>query len=93
MTRPAVTGPEVDRWAGKTSRALARPRTRPASETQKRRFRRFCSIYVVGHQALIGRIADFVEIYELDEGRRPRLLHDDFVAGLKAAVRGAAGFQ
>lgn len=48
-------------------------------------------IYVVGHQALTGRTADFVEIYELDEGnRKPRSVDEDFVADVKSAVRQAA---
>jgi DNA helicase-2/ATP-dependent DNA helicase PcrA len=48
-------------------------------------------IYVVGHEALTGRTADFVEIYELEDGRRkPRSVDEEFVTDVKAAVRGAA---
>ena len=48
-------------------------------------------IYVVGHEELTGRTADFVEIYELDERKRkPRSVDNDFVEEVKEAVRDAA---
>ena len=49
-------------------------------------------IYALGYQELTGRRADFVEIYELDEGRRkPRSVDDDFLADVKTDVLRAAG--
>jgi DNA helicase-2/ATP-dependent DNA helicase PcrA len=48
-------------------------------------------IYALGYQELTGRRADFVEIYELDEGRRkPRSVDDDFLSDVKTDVRRAA---
>jgi DNA helicase-2/ATP-dependent DNA helicase PcrA len=48
-------------------------------------------IYVVGHEELTGRTADFVEIYELDERKRkPRSVDGEFVDDVKEAVRDAA---
>lgn len=48
-------------------------------------------IYVVGHEELTGRMADFVEIYELDERKRkPRSVDGEFVDDVKEAVRDAA---
>ena len=49
-------------------------------------------IYALGYKELTGRNADFVEIYNLDEGkRRPRSVDDDLISEVKARVRGAAG--
>jgi DNA helicase-2/ATP-dependent DNA helicase PcrA len=49
-------------------------------------------IYALGYQELTGRRADFVEIYELDEGRRkPRSVDDEFLADVKTDVLRAAG--
>ena len=48
-------------------------------------------IYVVGHEQLTGRAADFVEIYELDERKpKPRSVDGEFVEEVKEAVRDAA---
>ena len=49
-------------------------------------------VYALGYQDLTGRRPDYVEIYELDEGRRkPRSVDDDFIADVKTKVRDAAG--
>jgi DNA helicase-2/ATP-dependent DNA helicase PcrA len=48
-------------------------------------------IYALGYQELTGRRADYVEIYELDEGKRkPRSVDDDFLADVKTDVLRAA---
>jgi DNA helicase-2/ATP-dependent DNA helicase PcrA len=48
-------------------------------------------IYALGYQELTGRRPDFVEIYELDEGKRkPRSVDDDFLNDVKHDVRNAA---
>lgn len=48
-------------------------------------------IYALGYQELTGRRPDYVEIYELDEGKRkPRSVDDDFLAQVKRDVRSAA---
>jgi ATP-dependent DNA helicase UvrD/PcrA len=48
-------------------------------------------VYVLGHEALTGRAADFVEIYELDEGTRiPRAVEDEFVRDVKRHIVEAA---
>ncbi|MGB7213334.1 MAG: ATP-dependent DNA helicase [Gemmatimonadales bacterium] len=48
-------------------------------------------IYALGYQELTGRRPDFVETYELDEGKRkPRAVDDDFIADVKAKTRNAA---
>lgn len=47
--------------------------------------------YALGYRELTGRDADYVEIYELDEGKRkPRSVDDDFIEDVKAKTRGAA---
>lgn len=48
-------------------------------------------IYALGYQELTGRRPDFVEIYELDEGKRKaRSVDDDFLDDVKRDVRRAA---
>lgn len=48
-------------------------------------------IYALGYQELTGRNADFVEIYNLDEGKgKPRSVDDEFIDDVKKQVRGAA---
>jgi DNA helicase-2/ATP-dependent DNA helicase PcrA len=48
-------------------------------------------IYALGYQELTGRRPDYVEIYELDEGKRkPRSVDDDFIADVKVKVHDAA---
>ena len=48
-------------------------------------------IYALGYQELTGRRPDYVEIYELDEGKRkPRSVDDDFLNDVKVDVRRAA---
>lgn len=48
-------------------------------------------VYVVGHEALTGRTADFVEVYELDEGKRkPRAVDEEFVDDVKREIARAA---
>ncbi len=48
-------------------------------------------IYALGYQELTGRRPDYVEIYELDEGKRkPRSVDDDFLTQVKSDVRRAA---
>jgi DNA helicase-2/ATP-dependent DNA helicase PcrA len=48
-------------------------------------------IYALGYQELTGRRADYVEIYELDEGKRkPRSVDDDFLSEVKTDVLRAA---
>lgn len=48
-------------------------------------------IYALGYQELTGRRPDFVEIYELDEGKRkPRSVDDDFLNDVRRDVRRAA---
>ena len=48
-------------------------------------------IYALGYQELTGRRPDYVEIYELDEGKRkPRSVDDDFLDDVKVDVRHAA---
>ncbi|HRI93017.1 MAG TPA: ATP-dependent DNA helicase [Accumulibacter sp.] len=49
-------------------------------------------VYALGYQDLTGRRPDYVEVYELDEGKRkPRSVDDDFIADVKTKVCGAAG--
>jgi DNA helicase-2/ATP-dependent DNA helicase PcrA len=48
-------------------------------------------VYALGYQDLTGRRPDYVEIYELDEGkRRPRSVDDDFIDDVKTKTREAA---
>jgi DNA helicase-2/ATP-dependent DNA helicase PcrA len=48
-------------------------------------------IYALGYQELTGRRPDYVEIYELDAGKRkPRSVDDDFLNDVKIEVRQAA---
>lgn len=48
-------------------------------------------LYVLGHEALTGTTADFVEIYELDDGTRiPRAVDGDFVEDVKHRMVDAA---
>jgi DNA helicase-2/ATP-dependent DNA helicase PcrA len=48
-------------------------------------------IYALGYQELTGRRPDYVEIYELDKGKRkPRSVDDDFLNDVKRDVRSAA---
>lgn len=48
-------------------------------------------VYALGYQELTGRRPDYVEIYELDEGKRkPRSVDDDFIADVKTDTRAAA---
>ena len=48
-------------------------------------------IYALGYQELTGRRPDYVEIYELDEGKRkPRSVDDDFLNDVRIDVRRAA---
>ncbi|MBY0276116.1 ATP-dependent helicase [Candidatus Binatia bacterium] len=48
-------------------------------------------VYALGYQELTGRVPDYVEIYELDEGKRkPRSVDDDFIADVKTRTRDAA---
>src|ERR1700722_1998682 len=46
------------------------------------------NIYAVGYEELTGRRADFVEIYDLEAGKRkPRPVDDDFVSEVKTSVK------
>lgn len=48
-------------------------------------------IYALGYQELTGRRPDYVEIYELDAGKRkPRSVDDDFLGDVRKDVRAAA---
>jgi DNA helicase-2/ATP-dependent DNA helicase PcrA len=48
-------------------------------------------VYALGYQDLTGRRPDYVEIYELDEGKRKtRSVDDDFIDDVKTKTRGAA---
>jgi DNA helicase-2/ATP-dependent DNA helicase PcrA len=48
-------------------------------------------VYALGYQDLTGRRPDYVEIYELDAGKRkPRSVDDDFITDVKVQVRAAA---
>jgi DNA helicase II / ATP-dependent DNA helicase PcrA len=48
-------------------------------------------IYALGYRELTGRDADFVEIYNLDEGRRvPRSVDDELIEDVRGDVRRAA---
>lgn len=48
-------------------------------------------VYALGYQELTGRRPDYVETYELDEGKRkPRSVDDDFLNDVKVDVRRAA---
>lgn len=48
-------------------------------------------LYVLGHKALTGATADFVEIYELDDGTRiPRTVDEEFVEDVKHRMVDAA---
>ena len=48
-------------------------------------------IYALGYQELTGRRPDYVEIYELDEGKRkPRSVDDEFLNDVRIDVRRAA---
>jgi len=48
-------------------------------------------IYALGYEELTGRRADYVEIYELDEGKRkPRSVDVDFIEDVKRKMAGAA---
>ncbi len=61
-----------------------RAQTEAVTETQ-------LHVYALGYQELTGRRPDFVEIYELDEGRRKaRTVDDDFIADVQKGVRQAA---
>ena len=49
-------------------------------------------VYALGYQELTGRNADYVEVYELDAGKRtPRSVDDHFIHDVKRQVRDAAG--
>lgn len=48
-------------------------------------------VYALGYQELTGRRPDYVETYELDEGKRkPRSVDDDFIADVKTQTKSAA---
>lgn len=48
-------------------------------------------IYALGYEMLTGRHADYVEIYELDQGKRkPRSVDDEFVEDVKQKMTSAA---
>lgn len=48
-------------------------------------------VYALGYQDLTGRRPDYVEIYELDAGKRkPRSVDDEFIGDVKVQVRTAA---
>lgn len=48
-------------------------------------------VYALGYQELTGRRPDYVEIYELDEGKRkPRSVDDDFIQDVKTRTCAAA---
>ncbi len=48
-------------------------------------------VYALGYQELTGRPADYVEIYELDDGERKlRSVDDDFISDVKSHVKTAA---
>ena len=48
-------------------------------------------VYALGYQELTGRLADYVEVYELDERKRtPRSVDDEFIAEVQSKVREAA---
>lgn len=48
-------------------------------------------VYALGYQDLVGKAPDFVEIYNLDEGKRkPRSVDEIFIADVKVKVRAAA---
>jgi DNA helicase-2/ATP-dependent DNA helicase PcrA len=48
-------------------------------------------VYALGYQDLTGRRPDYVEIYELDAGKRkPRSVDDEFISDVKVQVRAAA---
>ena len=48
-------------------------------------------VYALGYQELTGRRPDYVEIYELDEGKRkPRSVDDDFLSDVRVDVLRAA---
>lgn len=48
-------------------------------------------VYALGYQELTGRRADYVEIWELDEGKKkPRAVDDDFIEAVQHNVRRAA---
>ena len=48
-------------------------------------------VYALGYQELTGRNPDYVEIYELDQGKRkPRSVDDEFIDDVKATTRDAA---
>jgi len=48
-------------------------------------------VYALGYERLTGRKPDYVEIYELDEGRRkPRTVDEEFIEEVKVRVTGAA---
>ncbi len=48
-------------------------------------------VYALGYQELTGRRPDYVEIYELDEGKRkPRSVDDEFIQDVKTRTRDAA---
>jgi len=65
-------------------KSSARSQAEEVTETQ-------LHIYALGYQELTGRRPDYVEIYELDEGKRkPRSVDDDFLDDVKVDVRRAA---
>ncbi len=48
-------------------------------------------VYALGYQDLTGRNADYVEVYELDEGRRkPRSVDDELIENVKEGIQAAA---
>jgi DNA helicase-2/ATP-dependent DNA helicase PcrA len=48
-------------------------------------------VYALGYQELTGKRPDYVEIYELDEGKRkPRSVDDEFINDVKTQTRDAA---
>lgn len=61
-----------------------RAQTEDVTETQ-------LHVYALGYQDLTGRRPDYVEIYELDAGKRkPRSVDDEFIGDVKVQVRAAA---
>ena len=48
-------------------------------------------VYARGYQELTGQPADYVEIYELDEGKRkPRSVDDEFIEEVQSKIQEAA---
>ena len=65
-------------------KSSARAQSEDVTETQ-------LHIYALGYQELTGRHADYVEVYELDEGkRRPRSVDSDLISEVKNGIGTAA---